>query len=85
MKVYNLNTANMQSHHPIHGGHVSVGIPFSSIWIQIQVKTKNFISNYGYSLKKQKVNEFCPEKQLQNKVPDRKYYNYNLYRNTFNF
>lgn len=85
MKVHNLNTADMQSHHTIHGGHVSVGIPLSSIGIQIQVKTKNFISNYGNSLKNQKVNELWPEKQLQNKVPDRKDCNYNLYRNTFNF
>lgn len=75
MKVHNLYTANMQSHHPIHGGHVSVGIPFSSIWIQIQVKTKNFISNYGYSLKKNRKwmnsaqkNNYKIKSQIENTV-----------------
>lgn len=62
MKVDNLNTANMQCHHAIHSGHVSVGIPFSSIRIQIQVKAKNFISNYGYSLKNQKCECTLPKK-----------------------
>lgn len=53
MQVYNLNAAHFERHYPIHFGHISVRFSLSSFWIQCQIETEDFITNYRNSLKRE--------------------------------
>lgn len=54
VKVHQLDAAHFQTYSTIHFWHVSVGFSLSSMRMQCQMETENFISHYRHSLERDK-------------------------------